>query len=133
MIYGFSSTFQVHGPKSSIPPRTIQVQLNFKYNSRNSSSDDHPVRIRNEPARPVYNYSKMPSINPTPFMYVLHNLQGQLLGIHDLIEFLISAKLEHTLNLFGNIVFHTIGPKDLREFSPVYTLMALWSYGRIRA
>ena len=58
-------------------------------------------------------------------MYVLHNLQGQLLGIQALIEFLNSAKVEHTLSLSGNIVFHTRGPKDLREFSPLYTLFSL--------
>ena len=69
-------------------------------------------------------YSKS-STNPTPFMYVLHNLQGQLFGIHDLIVFLNSAKVEHTLRFLGSIVFHTMGPKDLREFSPLYTLLTL--------
>ena len=58
-------------------------------------------------------------------MKVLHSLQGQLLGVHDLREFLNSAKLEHTFSLLGNIVFHTIGPNDRKEFSPLYTLLTL--------
>ena len=65
------------------------------------------------------------SINPTPFMYVLHNLQGRVFGIHDLIVFLKSTKVDHTLRLLGSIVFRTMGPKDLREFSPLYTLLTL--------
>ena len=58
-------------------------------------------------------------------MYVLHSLQGQLFGIQDLIAFLNSAKVEHNFRFLGKIVFHTIRPKDLREFSPLYTLLTL--------
>ena len=64
-------------------------------------------------------------INPSPFMYVLHNLQGQFWGTQDLMECLKSTKFEHTLSLSGNIVFHTMGPKDRKEFSPLYTLLTL--------
>ena len=58
-------------------------------------------------------------MKPKPGINSLHNLHGQLSGIHDFIAFLKSNKFEHDLRFSGIILFHTIGPKFRNEFSPL--------------
>ena len=55
-------------------------------------------------------------------MYVLHNSQGQLTGFHDLMELLNFSRLSHSFRLLGSILFHTIGPKLLKDLSPLFTV-----------
>ena len=50
-------------------------------------------------------------VYPNPAIKVLQSLQGQFSRIHDLIPHLNSSRLLQSFSTFGNISFHTIGPK----------------------
>ena len=54
-------------------------------------------------------------------MYTLHNSQGQLSGVQDLIEFLNCARLVQLLSPSGTMIFQTMGPKLRKDRSPFLT------------
>ena len=58
-------------------------------------------------------------IKPTPCTYILHNLQKQFSGTQDFSDFLNSINEEILFKLSGNMLFHTIGSKTRKEFSPL--------------
>ena len=58
-------------------------------------------------------------IKHTPCTYVLHNLQKQFSGTQDFSDFLNSINEEILFRFSGSMLFHTIGPKTRREFSPL--------------
>ena len=57
-------------------------------------------------------------------LWSLHSLHLQLFGIHDLIRSLKIFRLGLSFTFFGNIVFHTIGPKTRREPLPIFVVRA---------
>ena len=60
-------------------------------------------------------------------MYVLQSSQGQLSGFQDLIKLLNFSRLSQCFRLLGNISFHTMGPKFLKDLSPLFTV---FTFGR---
>ena len=69
-------------------------------------------------------------IYPTPPTYSLHNLQGQLVGIHDLISSLNFFSFLMDLYFDGSISSHTTGPKYLIDSFPY---SSVWTFGRKKA
>ena len=81
---------------------------------RNTSSSTSSTAVKIPGLRVTYDHSEI-TVYPNPEIYVLHSSQGQFSGIHDLIEFLKLSRLLHVFRFSGNIRFHTIGPKLLKE------------------
>ena len=75
--------------------------------------------IPKELTRTRVSHSKTLYPYPKPGIKVLHSLQGQLLGVQDLMRFLNSLRLLHDFSSSESIVFHTIGPKLLKDCSPL--------------
>ena len=52
----------------------------------------------------------------------LHSLQGQFSGTHNLTLSLNFSRLVADFKLLGSILFQTMGPKFLNDYSPLYTV-----------
>ena len=61
-------------------------------------------------------------MKPKSLTYVLHSLQGQLLGVHFLIFELKISKLSDSFISWG-IKFQTLGPKLHKDSVPLCTIL----------